>query len=76
MSIYRTMINAILAEIGRSEVESRHVEAMMRVEHPTLDALSAARFRREVIESVAAIDQAGPDLTEQIAESYGLGVGR
>jgi len=53
-------------------VDPRHVEAWMRLEHPTLDDLSRAEFEREVDNAVVAIATAGPDDSEALAASFGL----
>jgi hypothetical protein len=53
-------------------VDPRHVEAWMRLEHPTLDGLSAPEFEREVDLAVAAIAIAGPTESEALAASFGL----
>lgn len=49
-----------------------HVEAWMRLEHPTLDALSAETFAREVAVAVECIHAAGVDQCDALARSYGL----
>ena len=48
------------------------VEAFMRAEHGTLDALSRSAFDREVRIACAQIDQAGPEMSAALARSYGL----
>ena len=55
-----------------ADVDPRHVEAWMRLEHPTLDGLSAAEFEREVDTAVLAISTAGPAESEALAASFGL----
>ncbi len=54
------------------DVDARHVEAWMRLEHPTLDGLSAAEFEREIDLAVAAIATAGATESEALAASFGL----
>lgn len=51
--------------------DPRHIEAWMREEHGTLDGLTPEAFRREVAEAAVLVD-ADPDLSEKLAESYGL----
>lgn len=51
------------------------IEAWMRLEHPTLDGLSAGAFRREVETAAQCIDAATPEETRSLAESFGLTVG-
>ncbi len=50
----------------------RHVEAWMRIEHPTLDHLSRDMFRHEVAIAVDCIGQAGVDQSEALSRSMGL----
>ena len=52
--------------------DPRHVEAYMRVEHPTLDALPPSQFRREVRLACMCVDEGGLDMAERIAKSYGF----
>lgn len=72
MSHYAQLIEEVLAASGRSStVSTRHVEAWMRCEHPTLDALSPRQFKHEV---AVAYDCAVADFntSERLAQSYGL----
>lgn len=55
-----------------NDVDPRHVEAWMRLEHPTLDGLSRAAFEREIDIAMAAIAAAGPIESEALAASFGL----
>ena len=48
-----------------------HVEAFMRCEHGTLDALSAAEFIAEAL-IAAQCAESDPAMAEQLAQSYGL----
>lgn len=50
----------------------RHVEAYMRVGHPTLDGLPMWRFSEEVAIAISAIDQGGTIMAEQLAQSFGF----
>lgn len=52
--------------------DPRHVEAWMRLEHSTLDALTAAQFQSEVCIANACITDAGAAESEALARSYGL----
>ena len=52
--------------------DPRHIEAFMRSEHPTLDGLSAARFRSEVKIACLCVDEGGVEMAEKIAKSFGL----
>ena len=55
-----------------SDVDPRHVEAWMRLEHPALDGLSRAEFEREVDIAAMAIAAAGIDESDALAASFGL----
>lgn len=72
MSLYAKVITDQLAKLNRSDIDPRHVEGYMRCEHGTLDALSRAKFNREVQIAVALIEQDGLDTAEALALSYGL----
>lgn len=52
--------------------DPRHIEAFIRLEHPTLDGLSDAQFKSEVAIAAACIEANGTDFAEQIARTYGL----
>ena len=52
--------------------DPRHIEAYMRIEHSTLDALTPARFRGEVRFACACVDEGGIEMAEQIAKSFGF----
>jgi hypothetical protein len=64
---YRDAITALAPD-----AEPRHVEAWMRLEHPTLDGLSPERFAAEVRIALACMAEAGPDESEALAASFGL----
>ena len=55
-----------------TDTDPRHVEAWMRVAHPTLDGLGPRRFGDEVEIAIALIDRAGTDQSEALARSFGL----
>lgn len=54
------------------DVDPRHVEAWMRVEHPTLDGLSRQGFIDAMHTALAAVIDAGPEESEALAASFGL----
>lgn len=70
--MYQELIREHAARLGRIGVDSRHVEAWMRVEHPTLDALGPAQFQDEVAAAIACIDTVGAEQSEALAGSFGL----
>ena len=61
-----------LALLGFIHITSRHVEAYMRLRHPTLDNLSPDQFKQEVIIALAAARKDGKEAAEQLAQSFGL----
>lgn len=67
MSFYADRI----AELA-PDVDPAHVEAWMRLEYGTLDALSPARFAAEVSTALECIEHAGLDECDELAHSYGL----
>ena len=73
MSAYQELIREDMARLGLiGAVNPRHVEAWMRCEHPTLDALSRPQFAAEVAAGVACAQEAPADLSERLAHSYGV----
>jgi len=69
--MYATMIHEALMRLGRVDVDPLHVEAWMRLEHGTLDALSRSDFEEEVGIAVRCHD-VDPKVSVELAESYGL----
>ena len=72
VSSYAALISGILALLKRPEIDPRHVEAYMRLEHSTLDGLPRWQFVNEVRIGVACIDEAGIESAEGCARSFGL----
>lgn len=68
---YAKMIAARLVEMGVVGVDVNAVEALMRLENPTLDGLSRARFDHEVEVAVELV-QTDPAAAHAIAESMGF----
>ncbi len=68
---YQARIRTILADHHR-DLDPRHVEGWMRAENGTLDALSTRDFEDEVLLAISACEQAEPEITENLAQSYGL----
>ena len=52
---YKTMIREHAALLGFAGTDPAHIEAWMRVEHGTLDALSPAQFRAEVLVAIDCV---------------------
>jgi len=68
-----TMIREAMAALGRiGAADPRHVEAWMRLEHPTLDGLTRAQFQDEVAAALDCIAAAPLAESEALAQSYGL----
>lgn len=72
MRTYQETITMIAETMGRPDVDPRHVEGYMRIEHSTLDGLSFEQFKREVKIGIACTDTDGVILAEQNARSFGL----
>ena len=66
-----TFYQRVIAEYVR-DADPRHVEAWMRVEHPTLDGLSAQEFDEAMHAALGAAIDAGPTESEALAASFGL----
>jgi len=69
---YSDRIREILTSNGYLGVDPRHIEAYMRVEHPTLDGLSLQTFMKEVQIGVECVRDGGVGAAENLAESFGL----
>lgn len=70
--MYQQMIRETLANQGRIGVKPHQVEAWMRLEFGTLDALGGAAWNRAVREAVDCIDGCPESQSERLAQSYGL----
>jgi hypothetical protein len=55
-----------------TDTDPRHVEAWMRLSHPTLDGLSRSEFLAPMYEALGQVRDAGPDESEAPAASFGL----
>jgi hypothetical protein len=71
-SPYYERIKGYLSLLGREQVDPRHVEAYMRLEHPTLDGLTKYGFTQEVKIALQCIDASTPEDNESCAQSFGL----
>jgi len=71
-SPYFEKIRCAIANQGKIGVDPRHVEAYMRLEHPTLDGLTNAQFRHEVSIGIACVEHDGILNAERCANSFGL----
>jgi len=66
-SLYSAMIQRLAPDH-----DAAHVEAWMRLKHPTLDAISVLDFAREVAVAVECITQAGLGESDELAQSFDL----
>ena len=71
-SMYQKSIEKILEESKHIEIDPRHIEGYMRLEHSTLDGLSPAKFRKEVLIGIACVKNGGIGMAESNAKSFGL----
>ncbi len=71
-SPYFNVIRWEIASQGKIGIEARHVEAYMRLEHPTLDGLSKKQFQKEVAIAIACVEADGRENAERCARSFGL----
>lgn len=60
------------SQLAGASIDPRHVEAYMRLEHSTLDGLSAWQFDAEVMLAVECIRVGGIEDAEALALSFGL----
>lgn len=67
----RSFYQRLIAERTR-DVDPRHIEAWMRVEHPTLDGVSQSQFSEAMYAALATVLDAGPEQSEALAASFGL----
>lgn len=69
---YFDLIRKEIVAQGKIGIDPRHVEAFMRLEHGTLDALSEKQFKNEVSICIQCVEQGGIDNAESLAQSYNL----
>ena len=70
-SPYFDTIRTEIARQGYIGVDPRHVEAFMRVEHPTLDGLSKTQFAAEVNVGIQCAREDAAN-AERVAQSFGF----
>ena len=70
--ICRERIREEIAKQGHIGVNPRHVEAYIRLEHPTLGHLSRAQFAREVAVGIDCVNADGIENAEMCAKSLGI----
>ena len=74
MNVYQKLLAEILVELKRPDVDPRHVEGYIRLQHPTLGGLSKEEFLQETKIALTCIDATGWSGSETLALSYGLTV--
>jgi len=81
MSPYHNIITRTLTDLGTAEIyKPRHIEAILRMIHGTLDHLSAREFRSSIMECEQVIvvgtngDPISGDLSlfDKLADSFGI----
>lgn len=70
--MYQEMIRMIAKEMGRDDVDPRHILAYMYEGHSTLDGLARWQFREEVEICIGCVDLDGVKAAERCALSHGL----
>jgi hypothetical protein len=66
-----TFYQRFIAEHVR-DTDPRHIEAWIRLAHPTLDGLSRSEFVCAMYEALAQVQDAAPTESEALAASFGL----
>jgi hypothetical protein len=66
-----TFYQRVIAKHVR-DTDPCHVEAWMRLSHPTLDGLSRSEFLAAMYEALGQVQDAGPAESEALAASFGL----
>lgn len=69
--MYQDMIRTHAARLGFIGIDPRHVEAIMRLEHGTLDSLSRSQFNAEIEAAIPFIVRDKSE-AESLAQSFGL----
>lgn len=72
MSYYEDIIRQEKNRIGRIDVDERHIEAFMRLQHQTLEHLNVDQFTDSIEIACACIDEGGTAQAESLAKSFGL----
>ncbi len=64
-------VQRLIAQHTR-DLDPRHIEAWMRVEHPTLDGLSREELLGAMYRAIADHLEAGDAMSESLAATFGL----
>jgi len=69
---YHNVIIKQLQKLKRTDIDPRHIEAFMRVQYGSLDALSDRDFFKEAKICIMCVDEVGKKEAEETARSFGL----
>jgi len=69
---YQDLIRRDLDRLRLPKMDPRHVEASMRCVFGTLDHLGGHAWDRAIEEAVAEVQAMGAEISETLAESWGL----
>mgnify|MGYP001616925687 CR=1 FL=1 len=69
---YQNTIRQILTEMGKKDIDPRHIEGYMRLMYSTLDHLPHSMFVTETVIGINCIKLDGVENAEQNAKSFGL----
>jgi hypothetical protein len=72
VTAYQDTIQRDLDRLSLPQTDPRHVEASMRCAIGTLDHLGGPAWNRALREAVAEVQAMGPEISEALAESWGL----
>ena len=72
MSNYAEWIREDAAALGCVDADVRHIEAWMRLAHPTLDEISREKFCSHVALALRCIDATGSETSEALAKCFRL----
>jgi len=63
---------ALIQKIVGPGYDPRHIEAMMRVDHSTLDHLTPSQFEHEARFAALCVAEGGTAFAEKVALSFGM----
>lgn len=69
---YQDLIRRDLERLGHRGIDPHHVEASMRCAFGTLYYLGELDWDRALQEAVVEVQAMGPEISETLAESWGL----
>ena len=72
MNLYQNLIRCDLAQFGQPELDPRHIETSMLCIYGTLSHLERGAWSRAVREAAAEVLAMGPEMSEALAQTWGL----